>query len=120
MKKRKSILGLIVLLTIMMSVVFITGCSTFPTAPLIRDVEMSYDILGYVGFEYASYSEAIAAARTAYPNADAVIRVKGMMDDNLIPQSGYFGYYAIKFKTVPKTPKGLLALFGGNKKNSSD
>jgi hypothetical protein len=69
---------------------------------------MSYDVLGYVEDSYPSYSEAFAAAKAKFPNANAVVKIKGVLDDNLIPVTGFFGYYAIKFKTVPKEVKKKL------------
>ena len=110
MKMKKSVLGLIILLTIIVSAVVFAGCSTFMTVPVVNNVVMAYDVLGYVGDSYASYSEAFTAAKAKFPNADAVVKIKGIMDDNIIPATGFFGFYAIKFKTVPKEAK--KSLFG--------
>jgi len=108
MKMKKSVLGLILLLTIIVSAAVFAGCSTFITIPVVNNVAMSYDVLGYVGDSYASYSEAFTAAKVKFPNADAVIKIKGVLDDDFIPAIGFFGFYAIKFKTIPKEPKKSL------------
>jgi len=105
---KKNLLGLILLLTIIVSAVFFAGCSTFITVPVVNNVAMSYDVLGYVGDSYSSYSEAFTAAKAKFPNADAVVKIKGVLDDNFIPTTGFFGFYAIKFKTIPKEPKKSL------------
>jgi len=107
MKNTKSILGIIFLLVILMSAALFTGCSTFPTAPFVGNLQMSYEILGYVGFDYPSYEEAFKAAKAAFPAADAVIKVTGKVDDLLIPGSRTFGYYAVKF--IPVEKKGLFS-----------
>jgi len=107
---KKNLLGLILILTIVVSAAVFAGCSTFITVPVVNNVAMSYDVLGYVGDSYASYSEAFTAAKAKFPNADAVVKIKGIMDDNIIPATGFFGFYAIKFKTVPKEAK--KSLFG--------
>lgn len=107
--KKKHVTGLIAVLAIVMSAAFFAGCSSFPTAQVRNNIEMSYEVLGYVGPDFASYDEAFTAARATFSNANAVIRVRGRLDDNLIPARSFFGYYAIRFIPVEKEPKkGLI------------
>jgi hypothetical protein len=80
---------------------FFSGCSTFPTSQL-KPNSTSYDILGLIDGDFSTYADALAAAKTAYPSADAVIRIKATPNDNLIPlhSSGkmFLGYFAVKLK----------------------
>ena len=109
MKNTKKIFGFTFLLLIMMFAASFTGCSSFPTAPLVGNVQMSYEILGYVGHNYPSYEAAFTAARAAYPNADAVIKINGRVNDQLFPGTRTFGFYAVKFVPGEKTSGGLFS-----------
>jgi hypothetical protein len=80
------------------------GCSTFPTLEL-RSTVLTYDILGYVGADFASYDEALAAAKKIYPEVDTVAVVKGKLDNSMISVTRLYGYYAVKFKEADPTAK---------------
>ena len=113
MKNTKRMFGLFFLITILVSFTLFAGCSTFPTASLVKTVEVTYEIIGYVGPSFWSYNEAFKAAKAAYPEADAVIRIKGWLDDK-IPATGYFGFFAVKFipiEIVKEKPKKLEKIF---------
>jgi hypothetical protein len=81
------------------------GCSTFPSAELVSNQQISYTVLGIVnGGPFTTYASALQAAQKAYPEADAVIAVKADFDDldsgmgHLYRSSGVIGYFAVQFK----------------------
>jgi hypothetical protein len=108
MKTRK--FGLIMGLTIVMLAALFAGCSSFPTSQLPATT-MGYTVLGYVGPAFASYDAAFTAAKAAYSDADAVIAVKAIADDQYISQKLILGYYAVKFTEATPASKKFLGIF---------
>ncbi|MDR2658758.1 MAG: hypothetical protein LBC27_02045 [Spirochaetaceae bacterium] len=115
MAKKNFWLGMLAALTFSMA---FAGCSTFPTLAVIPGVSYSYTILGYVGDSFNSYEEAFAAAKLAYPTADAVVAIKGTADDydltkmHLFSKPIILGYYAVNFKEKEIEPrKKIFGIF---------
>jgi hypothetical protein len=74
--------------------------------------DTTYDILGLVPGTFSSYEDALAAARSAYPAADAVIKIRAKLDDNLLSANGTLGYAAIKFKAAEtRSRRKFLGIF---------
>jgi hypothetical protein len=108
----KKINGIFIGFVIVMVATLFASCSSFPTMS-VKSLEVSYDVLGYVGNTFSTYDEAFTAAKAKYPQADAVVRAKAKMDDKslaefkLFSRTGFVGYYAVKFNQAEPREKFL-------------
>ncbi|MDR0909175.1 MAG: hypothetical protein LBM77_05355 [Spirochaetaceae bacterium] len=95
--KRTKLLGLAAVVAVVVSAALFASCSTFPTVGVTQG-GMNYELLGYIGDGYASYAAALEAGKAKYPDCEAVVKLTGTTNDNIIPGSIVYGYYAAKFK----------------------
>jgi hypothetical protein len=78
----------------------IAGCSTVPLAkfPAVFAVDK---ILGPVPRgDYSNYTEAFEAAKKVYPNAEAVIILKAIGGNKILPWTVDMGYFAVTLKSI--------------------
>ena len=101
--------GLALLIVVMFSFIA-AGCSSFPKSNLVTKAT-AYDVLGFLDGPFRSYSEALAAARKVYPNADGVISIKKALNDRLLPKNRILGYFAVKFKIEEAPREKFLGIF---------
>jgi hypothetical protein len=119
---KRNIVKLVGALAVGAALVFgMVGCSTFPKVALANNKQASYEILGFIGRDFADYSAAFTAAQKAYPDAQGVIEIDAVANNKLIPQSLMVGYYAVKFTLTDKAKSsGLTGLFSKKTGASSD
>jgi hypothetical protein len=91
--------GILVIVIVFGMAVLMTSCSTVPAGAFIASFVVD-EILGPVSSgDFDSYAEAFAAAKKEYPKAEAVIIVKAVGGNKIIPWPVKIGYYAVTLRS---------------------
>jgi hypothetical protein len=81
----------------------VTGCSTIPASQFVpQNIEIA-EILGPVPGHFLSYESAFAEAKKLFPRAQAVIYLKSIGGNDIVPWPVAHGYYAVTIKLVDKS-----------------
>jgi len=100
---KKLIIGLTIVIMLVSA-----SCSTVPGAGFSAKFEVD-KILGPVpAEEFDSYSEALAAAKKIYPAADAIVCIRTMGGNNILPWTVEMGYFAVTIKVASGGGGGLF------------
>jgi hypothetical protein len=90
----------IILLLAAAAMLIVTGCSTVPLGKFSATYVVD-KILGPVPRgDYSNYTEAFEAAKKVYPNAEAVIILKAIGGNKILPWTVDMGYFAVTLKPI--------------------